>query len=78
MSVSPHPSVNGEKQDGGFHGVEGEVFPCAGSYRTGVSIRLLKVGPVRFEYAVARENDGQLRGLRYTKGVEMHIGIMLG
>lgn len=37
-------SVNGEKQDGGFDDVEGEVFPCAGSYRSGVTIRLLKVG----------------------------------
>lgn len=36
-------SVNGEKQDGGFDDVEGEVFPCAGSYRSGVTIRLLKV-----------------------------------
>lgn len=36
-------SVNGEKQDGGFDDVEGEVFPCAGSYRSGVIIRLLKV-----------------------------------
>lgn len=37
-------SVNGDKQDGGFDDVEGEVFPCAGSYRSGVTIRLLKVG----------------------------------
>lgn len=36
-------SVNGDKQDGGFDDVEGEVFPCAGSYRSGVTIRLLKV-----------------------------------
>ncbi|CAM9107710.1 unnamed protein product, partial [Ectocarpus fasciculatus] len=36
-------SVNGEKQDGGFDDVEGEVFPCAGSYRSGVTIRLLKM-----------------------------------
>lgn len=35
--------VNGEKQDGGFDDLEGEVFPCAGSYRSGVTIRLLKV-----------------------------------
>lgn len=39
-------SVNGEKQDGGFDDVEGEVFPCAGSYRSGVTIRLLKVGVI--------------------------------
>lgn len=39
-------SVNGEKQDGGFDDIEGEVFPCAGSYRSGVTIRLLKVGVV--------------------------------
>lgn len=26
--------------------MEGEVFPCAGSYRSGVTIRLLKVGVV--------------------------------
>ncbi|CAM9591597.1 unnamed protein product, partial [Scytosiphon promiscuus] len=36
-------SVNGEKQEGGFDDVEGEVFPCAGSYRSGVTIRLLKM-----------------------------------
>eukprot|EP00903_Cladosiphon_okamuranus_P019656 g18070.t4 len=36
-------SVNGEKEDGGFDDVEGEVFPCAGSYRSGVTIRLLKM-----------------------------------
>lgn len=51
MSLSPYPSVNGEKQDGGFHGVEGEVFPCAGSYRSGVAIRILKVGAERLKYA---------------------------
>lgn len=38
--------INGEKQHGGFDGVEGEVYPCAGSYRTGVMIRLLKVSRV--------------------------------
>ena len=42
-------SVNGEKQDGGFDDVEGEVFPCAGSYRSGVTIRLLKVRMGRFQ-----------------------------
>lgn len=42
-------SVNGEKQDGGFDDVEGEVFPCAGSYRSGVTIRLLKVRMVHFQ-----------------------------
>ncbi|KAG5176465.1 hypothetical protein JKP88DRAFT_134692, partial [Tribonema minus] len=25
-------AVNGEAQDGGFDGIEGEVYPCAGSY----------------------------------------------
>lgn len=49
IRTSSRISVNGEKQDGGFHGVEGEVFPCAGSYRSGVAIRLLKVG-ARFEH----------------------------
>lgn len=44
MRLTRFPSVNGDKQDGGFDDVEGEVFPCAGSYRSGVTIRLLKVG----------------------------------
>lgn len=44
MPMANSFSVNGEKQEGGFDGVEGEVFPCAGSYRSGVTIRLLKVG----------------------------------
>lgn len=43
VGVRTYVSVNGEKQDGGFDDVEGEVFPCAGSYRSGVTIRLLKV-----------------------------------
>lgn len=29
--------------------MEGEVFPCAGSYRSGVTIRLLKVGSLSLD-----------------------------
>ncbi|CAM9454429.1 unnamed protein product, partial [Phaeothamnion confervicola] len=36
-------AINGQEQDGGFQGLEGEIFPCVGSYRSGVRIRLLKV-----------------------------------
>jgi hypothetical protein len=36
-------SVNGEEQDGGFDSIEGDIYPCVGSYRAGVKIRLLKV-----------------------------------
>lgn len=53
LSAVDHRSINGEKQDGGFDGVEGEVFPCAGSYRSGVTIRLLKVGQ---RFAIPRKH----------------------
>jgi SPRY domain len=36
-------SVNGEEQEGGFDSIEGDIYPCVGSYRAGVKIRLLKV-----------------------------------
>jgi SPRY domain len=40
-------SVNGEEQEGGFDSIEGDIYPCVGSYRAGVKIRLLKVEVMR-------------------------------
>lgn len=59
MRLTQLPSVNGDKQDGGFDDVEGEVFPCAGSYRSGVTIRLLKVGHRTVGIRFARVNGAK-------------------
>lgn len=70
-------SVNGEKQDGGFDDIEGEVFPCAGSYRSGVTIRLLKVGVVLVVFNCFYGTFGVLRCIienRWLTTIDRELG----